>query len=358
MSRTMHVLQKLKMPLNALSNSVVDQHAINFWIQKLNPVWSVNQPLGKIVHKEAAAQDMLSLKIQVNRLFKFGEAGQHHPVYVVVKGIRYERSYSLTRVDSQHVLLTVKKVNAGKVSTWFAEQAQVGDVIEFGRPFGDMILPQSANPLILLAAGSGITPMLSMLESLSAKGELSAPVSLWYWVKTEQDIAFQQRFEALAAKHSNFSFQVYATQAQPAAARLNKSYLTDLKNLENSTVYCCGPSGFVSTAEQLFAQAKEFKGEAFSMSLVDQSDIGFINVTLTQSKKIVSIPKGQSILVGLEQQNIKPTHGCRMGICNKCACNKVEGSTKNLVNGARNTEPGNLLKICVNSAQTDLVIDL
>ena len=94
------------------------------------------------------------------------------------------------------------------------------------------------------------------------------------------------------------------------------------------------------------------------MSLDDQSDTGFVNVTLTQSKKMVSIPKGQSILVSLEQQNIKPTHGCRMGICNKCACNKVEGSTKNLVNGAQNTEPGNLLKICINSAQTDLVIDL
>mgnify|MGYP001559223262 FL=1 len=132
----------------------------------------------------------------------------------------------------------------------------------------------------------------------------------------------------------------------------------DLQNLENSIVYCCGPSGFVSKAEQLFAQAKQFKGEAFSMSLADLSDTGFINVTLTQSKKIVSIPKGQSILVSLEQQNIKPTHGCRMGICNKCACNKVEGSTKNLVNGAQNTEPGNLLKICINSAQTDLVIDL
>src|SRR5690606_38582160 len=120
--------------------------------------------------------------------------------------------------------------------------------------------------------------------------------------------------EELAQKHANFSFHVYATQEQAAAARLNETYLTDLQNLENSMVYCCGPSGFVSTAEQLFASAKEFKGEAFSMSLADQSDIGFINVTLTQSKKIVTSPQGQSILVSLEHQNIKPTHICRMGI--------------------------------------------
>ncbi len=88
------------------------------------------------------------------------------------------------------------------------------------------------------------------------------------------------------------------------------------------------------------------------------SDIGFVNVTLLKSKKVIAIPKGQSILTSLEQQNIKPTHGCRMGICNKCVCNKVEGSTKNMVNGSQNAEPGNVLKICVNSAQSDLVIDL
>jgi ferredoxin-NADP reductase len=354
----MHILQKLRTPLNALSDSVVDQDAINFWMQKFNPLWSVNQPLGKIVQKEQAAQDMLSLKIQVNRLFKFGEAGQHHPVYIVIKGIRYERSYSLTRLDQQHVLLNVKKVNAGKVSGWLAEQAKVGDVLEFGQPYGEMTLPQQASPLILLAAGSGITPMLSMLEALDRKAGFAAPVTLWYWVSKNQDAAFTARFEDLAQKYPNFSYQVFATQEQPAAPRLDESYLTQLQAIEQSTVYACGPSGFVAKAEQVFAAAKLFKSEAFSMSQSDESESGFVNVTLTQSKKIVSIPKGQSILVSLEQQNIKPPHGCRMGICNKCSCNKVEGSIKNLVNGAQNTEPGNFIKICVNSAQTDLVIDL
>lgn len=354
----MPVLEKLKTPLNTLKESVIDPYAINFWMQKLNPLWSMNQPLGKIVRKENAAQDMLSLTIRVNHLFQFGQAGQHHPVFVVVNGIRYERSYSLTRIDQQHVLLTVKKVNAGKVTTWFAEQAEVGDIIEFGQPFGDMTLPEQSSPLLLLAAGSGITPMLSMLEALKDKAELAAPVTLWYWTKKNQDAAFIARFEELAQKYSNFSYQVFATQEQPAAPRLDESYLDQLQALEHSTVYACGPSGFVATAERLFASAKLFKSEAFSMSLSDEADTGFVNVTLTQSKKIVTIPKGQSILVSLEQQNIRPTHGCRMGICNKCACNKAEGSTKNLVNGAQNTEPGNLLKICVNSAQTDLVIDL
>lgn len=354
----MNATAKLKTPFNALAESVVDPYAINFWIQKLNPLWSVNQPLGKIVHKEIVAESTVSLKIQVNRLFKFGEAGQHHPVYVVVNGIRYERSYSLTKLDTQHVLLTVKKVSDGKISNWFANTAKVGDILEFGQPFGDMTLPAAKSPILLLAAGSGITPMLSLLTELSQQTSLKQPVQLWYWVKKDQDAAFVARFQKIADKFPEFSFKVFVTQAEQAAPRLNADYLDQLINIEQTTVYACGPSGFATTVEQLFTAAKTVKTEAFSMSMLEQSETGFVNITLTQSNKTVTIPKGQSILTSLEQHNIRPNHGCRMGICNKCACNKVEGSTKNLVNGAQNSEPGNLLKICVNSAKTDLVIDL
>ena len=356
---TMHVLEKTKSPLDSLAESVIDQHAANFWLQKINSLWSFNQALGKIVQKENSAQNMVSLTIQFNRHFKVGQAGQHHPIFVEVNGIRYERSYSLTQLDSQHVLLTVKKVDQGKVSSWLVEQSKVGDVLEFGQPYGDMLLPEQIQPMVLLAAGSGITPMLSLLKSLSKTDRMSqAPIQLMYWVREYADAAFKSRFEQLAERYPNFSFQVFYTQEADAGERLNPEHAALIENIENSVVYACGPSGFVAQAEQLFSQAQSFKSEAFSMTPVESSETGFVNVTLLKSKKVLAIPKGQSILASLEQQNVKPNYGCRMGICNKCVCNKVEGSTKNLVNGGQNSEPGNLLKICVNSAQSDLVIDL
>ena len=356
---TMHVLTKAKQPLNFFTDSVLDLDAVNFWLQKINPLWSSNKALGKIVQKDLAAEDMVSLTIQVNRNFKFGLAGQHHPVFAVVKGTRYERTYSLTRLDAQHVLLTVKKVNGGLVSSWFAEEATVGSLVEFGLPYGEMTVPKESTGIVLLAAGSGITPMLSLLKEMSNTQQLKQqPVQLMYWVKHSSDAAFLERLEKLATNNQNFSYQVFYTQALPADERINATHAAMVSDLENSIVYACGPSGFTVAAEQYFATAKTIQTEAFSMSVKANDDIGFVNITLLQSNKIVSIPKGVSILAALEQQNIKPKHGCRMGICNKCACNKSEGSTKNLVNGAQNTEPGNLLKLCVNSAQTDLVIDL
>ncbi|MEG0482981.1 MAG: ferredoxin reductase [Acinetobacter sp.] len=355
----MHAIEKQKSPVNSMFDIVLGQDSVNFWLQKINPLWSVQQALGKIVQKQQSAADMVSLTIQVNRHFKMGQAGQHHPVIVEIKGIRYERTYSLTQLDQQHVLLTVKKVDQGIVSQWLTDKAQIDDVIEFGLPYGDMLLPQNTQKLILLAAGSGITPMYSLIQKLATTRQLDQQtVHLMYWVKKHEDVAFKQEFDHFCEQFPQFKFDVFYTQEACADSRLNQKHLTHIENLQHSTVYVCGPSGFVTTAEALFENVNNFKSEAFSLTPIITDDTGFINVTLTQSNKVVAIPKGQSILAGLEQQNIKPQHGCRMGICNKCACNKAQGATKNLVNGSENAEPNNLLRICVNTAQTDLVIDL
>lgn len=354
----MHV-EKLKSPLNFFKDSVIDIAAIDFWLQHINPLWSVNQPLGVVVSKKTVAHDMVSLKIKVNRHVVHGLAGQHHPIAVEINGRRYERTYSLTQIDKHHVQLTVKKVAEGKVSTWLVDTAKAGDVLEFGLPYGDMQTPEHADPLVLLAAGSGITPMYSLLMHWEKHKHLMAkPITLLYWVKHSEDAAFKAEFDALAQKFPKFKFKVFYTQAEQADSRINESDVENIHDLVNSTVYACGPSGFVNKATQLFAAAKSIQSEAFSLSSAQNPVSDFVQITLAKSQKVVRIPKGQPILHSLEQQNIKPMHGCRMGICNKCVCQKVEGSTRNLVNGLENNEPNHQLKICVNSADSDLVIDL
>lgn len=346
-----------KSSFGAVIDAVFDRNAASFWLQRLNPIWSLNQSLAKVVKKQQEAADTVSLTLKTNARFIAGQAGQHHPVIVTINGRRYERTYSLTQIDPQHVLLTVKQVAHGIVSTWLVEQAKEGDIVELGAPYGDMLTPKPQQALVLLAAGSGITPMYSLvLETL--KQHTDAQVHLMYWVKTPADVVFQTQFEQLQKQHANFKVELFYTQGVVADQRLNENDVARIAELQHSTVYACGPSGFVHTAEQLFQGAQLFKSEAFSLSEIKSDDVGFVNITLTKSNKTVSIAKGQSVLAGLEQQNIQPAHGCRMGICNKCACHKVQGSTKNLVNGMENAEPGHLLKICVNSAQTDLTIDL
>ena len=355
----MQAIEKRASLFNSMAQSVMNSHDANFWLQKINPLWSMNQPLAKVVKKQIVAKDMVSLILQCNRHVQRGVAGQHHPVTVEIAGRHYERTYSLMQVDADHLCLTVKKVDQGLVSSWLVDQSQTGDILRLGQPYGEMQQQVQTPRLLLLAAGSGITPMLSLIEAFCQSRQLKAIfVQLMYWVKTHEDAAYAEYLKEVAENFPNFTYQIFYTQEQDQ--RLNPSHIDQLKSLNETTVYACGPSGFAATAETLFKHVASIQTEAFSLSQfdTDATDTGFINVILTQSNKTLAIPKGQSILSSLEQQGIKPKHGCRMGICNKCACSKVQGSTKNLLNGSANHEPSQLLKICVNSAQSDLVIDL
>ena len=355
----MQAIEKRASLFNSMAQSVMNSHDANFWLQKINPLWSMNQPLAKVVKKQIVAKDMVSLILQCNRHVQRGVAGQHHPVTVEIAGRHYERTYSLMQVDADHLCLTVKKVDQGLVSSWLVDQSQTGDILRLGQPYGEMQQQVQTPRLLLLAAGSGITPMLSLIEAFCQSRQLKAIfVQLMYWVKTHEDAAYAEYLKEVAENFPNFTYQIFYTQQQDQ--RLNQSHVNQLKSLNETTVYACGPSGFAATAETLFKHVASIQTEAFSLSQfdTDATDTGFINVTLTQSNKTLAIPKGQSILSSLEHQGIKPKHGCRMGICNKCACTKAQGSTRNLLNGSANHEPSQLLKICVNSAQSDLVIDL
>lgn len=73
---------------------------------------------------------MVSLTLQTNRHFQMGQ--RDNTILYVINDVRYERTYSLTQIDAQHVLLNVRKVDQGKASHWLCEQAQIGDVLEFG----------------------------------------------------------------------------------------------------------------------------------------------------------------------------------------------------------------------------------
>ncbi|KAB0589806.1 FAD-binding oxidoreductase, partial [Cupriavidus gilardii] len=144
------------------------------------------------------------------------------PVIVEIAGRRYERTYSLTQIDAEHLRLTVKKVADGIVSNWFIAESKIGDVFELGQPYGDMQQNIQTPKLIMLAAGSGITPMLSLITAIKQSQQLEkTQVQLLYWVKQRSDAAFTEYFEQVAEQNPNFSYQVFYTQETPNDERLN-----------------------------------------------------------------------------------------------------------------------------------------
>ncbi len=81
-------------------------------------------------------------------------------------------------------------------------------------------------------------------------------------------------------------------------------------------------------------------------------------VYLRRSEKTVSVTRGTSLLEALELAGVKPTYGCRRGICNRCSCTRIQGQTTDMVSGESSDEPGHSVRICINRASSDLELDL
>ena len=83
-----------------------------------------------------------------------------------------------------------------------------------------------------------------------------------------------------------------------------------------------------------------------------------MQVQLSRSGRTLSLPRGQSLLEGLEAQGLRPKYGCRMGICNSCACARQSGTTRHLLTGERSNEPTAQVRLCISAPSTDLILDL
>lgn len=364
----------LQRRISPLVTALVTPAAFDFWAGMLNPVWSWERTLARVVAVRQEARNATTLVLKPNRHFTGFQPGQHVNVTAEVNGTRVTRSYSFTdapRADGC-ISLTVKRIEGGKLSNHLCDVIRVGGVLELGKVFGDMTL--DAVPLgtpegkfLFLAAGSGITPLMSLTRALVTAG-MPADVTLIYWARTRDELCFAQELQDLSAWLPRFQVRFLLTrEADPDAGeqsgRVCHSLLQEMvPDLHERHVYSCGPAGFVDAVRALAgAQASSFHAEAFTAPVFDaatSNSVGTIRVELAVSGRMLEIPVGQPLLSALEAQGVNPAYGCRIGICNTCACGKSAGTTQNLNSGDYSAEPTAALRLCISRASTDLTLDL
>ncbi len=309
----------------------------------------------------------MTLLLRPNRHWQGFTAGQHINVSVEINGIRVTRSYSLSdapRADGR-IAITVKAVEGGRLSRHLCDDARVGDVVGIGPAFGEMTLPSTGSgPLLFLAAGSGITPLMAMLRSVAALG-MPRPLTLVYWARIAGEFCFAEELRGLAARHADFKVHFVLTRADArlpdeSQGRVSEQQLSTLvPDVAQRHVYACGPGGFVESVRALLAsRASSFKSEAFTPLPRVVEEGGTVQVTLARRGQTLLVPRGQSLLAALEDAGLNPASGCRMGICNTCACGKRSGTTRHLHTNTTQSEPVSALRLCVSSAASDLVLDL
>ncbi|MET0809334.1 MAG: ferredoxin reductase [Pseudoxanthomonas sp.] len=352
--------------LKRLIQPLVVPQVFDFWASKVNSTWSWERPMARIMGRRAESADTVTLWLQPNRHWAGFRPGQHLNVTAQLDGVRVTRSYSLTNTSTAdgRLAITVKSVDGGKLSRYLFASARIGEVLEIGQAFGEMTLPVSPQgSWLFLAAGSGITPLMSMTRALAAQG-MPVPLTLLYWARTRQELCFVDELKKYAKEYSNFSVDFVLTR-EPVAGdevtgRLSETMIHALVDDPSSRqVFACGPGGFVDSARAALASTvQSFHAEAFSPPPRVVEDTGSVQLTLAASGRTLTVPRGQSLLTALEAEGLRPASGCRMGICNTCSCGKSSGVTRHLHTGELSRDPVSALKLCISGASTDLVLDL
>ena len=169
-------------------------------------------------------------------------------VNIAVPGTDQTRSYSFSSGPAQRqISFLVRIVDGGAMSGYLTGRARVGDRVEFTGPMGSFYLRDLTRPALLLAGGTGLAPLLSMLERM-AQQPPAHPVHLLYGVTTDQDLVHLDTLEDYAKVIPGFSFDHCV--ADPASTARNKGFVTGL--IDSSTlhdgdvdVYLCGPPAMV-----------------------------------------------------------------------------------------------------------------
>ena len=189
-------------------------------------------------------------------------AGQHIDVRLTADdGYTAQRSYSLASpAGSEHFELTVDKLDDGEVSPYLVDELQVGHLVEARGPIGHWFTwtPEQTEPVQLIAGGSGVVPLMSMVRTHAAL-EHPAPFRLLQSVRAPAFRSYRMELGALAGPTLDVDV-VFTRQAPPdwhlPVGRLTRQTLAQLTipASESPTVYVCGTTGFVETvADALLA---------------------------------------------------------------------------------------------------------
>lgn len=329
----------------------------------LHPALRLNRVFARVEERRWVADDMLALTLRPNGNWRGAQPGQHLQVYVEHRGVRLSRSYSLTAVQADGRLeIAVKRQPGGRVSPHLLDWLAVGQVLELGPAFGELQWDSRSTGVLLLAAGSGITPLLGLLREALAQG-FRAPVTLLHYVREHGQRAFVDELQALQAQYRNLTVR-WAVTGDPASepsGRFQDAHLDDTEAVQQ--VLACGPAGFVERVQdwhrRIAGAQVMFQGEAFTPPSRDAAQAsGTVQLGFARSQLSVTGDRRHSLLELAEAQGLRPAHGCRQGICASCTCLLLAGEVRDVRTGELFSEPDQPIRLCISAPHRDVLIDL
>ena len=281
------------------------------------------------------------------------KAGQFVTIVHDIGGEELQRQYSLssTPVVDSRLRVTVKKIEDGRMSHFLVDQVQEGDVLETQRPSGRFFVPsEGPQRAIMLAAGSGIAPIISVAKHL-LHDDPGNRVILAYGNRTEDTIILREEIDALDKQFDALSVEYVLSRPDErwseGCGRVDRAYLEAncARWLGDDglpiRVYLCGPEAFMDMAEAFFQGSgislNHIRRESFDLVLNEDEDaeplqvgecaepVDQAAVTIIAGGTVTEITsqKGESLLESALRAEADVSFDCQEGTCASCMC-KIE----------------------------------
>ncbi|HVL00161.1 MAG TPA: ferredoxin reductase [Dongiaceae bacterium] len=337
----------------------------DFLLQGIDPLWSVTECRAKVLQVRDETADTKTFVLRPNSQWQGFKAGQHLHITLEINGVRQTRTFTISSLPEEwtqqgFITLTVKKVPGGRVTPWMHEHLVPGTVVSISPAGGEFLLPAEPNPSIgFIAAGSGITPIASMLRSLAAR-DMPVAATLLYFARTEQDFIFGDQLTALGQALPRFTPHLISSDGGNSRKRsrtalpqgfISAEHIKALLATQPARIYVCGPHPFRELTKQLLTEQgyplQQVHEEAFGLPPMPRSEGAPVTVSFSRSQTATTTDQPGTLLELAEQSGLKPTSGCRMGICYTCKCTKKSGQVRNVITGEISSNDEEDIQICV-----------
>jgi uncharacterized protein YcbX/ferredoxin-NADP reductase len=281
------------------------------------------------------------------------------------------RNYTLSSSPSRPDLLaiTVKRVPGGKASNWLNDHLTVGASLGASSPRGPFhAFTAPSKQLLLLSAGSGITPMLSMVRYY-ADTECDKDIIFFYSAQTAADLIAYDELKLLARQHNNMRLVLTLTKNEEQTSwagyrgRIDQPMLADVvRDLAQRSAYVCGPEAFMFDMQAILAgqglPTDNYFQESFGDHQHSAKPSKAVNVMLESWDTEFVGDNKTTLLDQAENNGVHIPYNCRAGFCGACRVTLVQGEVRELADHALTPADKQAKQIlaCSCVPQTDVII--
>jgi stearoyl-CoA 9-desaturase NADPH oxidoreductase len=333
------------------------------YLEMINPLWSTRELRGRVERICREAGSAVTVEVRPGHKWEGHEPGQYIRVGFDIDGKRHWRAYSLTSEPDRpdgYISITPKLVESGVVSPFVNRKLKPGDLVVLSDVEGQFVLPDPLpDKLLFISAGSGITPIMSMLRSLHRRDAVDNVVHL-HSARHPHEVTFGSELRGLADAHEGFRLHEQHTSKH---GRMSPADLDQLcPDWRERETFASGPGEMLDALSEHWdreGDCDRLHMERFQPVIGgDGAEGEGGTITFLNSDKEVECDGGTPILVAGEEAGLELPFGCRMGICHTCVGKFRSGRLRDLRSGEVMDVEGVTCRTCVNAPEGPVEVEL